>query len=458
MDNLQAIGYVLHPSHLEFMEGLTEIAGGLTGDSSGPTTSGNDPMLSSSAGDLSTSSALARSPVAPVSMSGIVDSSEFRSQVPEPTYHTLNGRMTPGGVGPVPGITGHAHIPMTQYATLTPLQPLPPISTVTPSEKYSVHVSGPAVLACPPNPPTPSGFFNVQPSDVPNSLSNFAVPAVNTYNVNIKYEYDIKPPPGMANGPQNGVTQTGMNGNPNLSMATTTSQYTSMPNVIPVTMHPPQSFGNYCGGYNSNHGTPEHHRSPKQEPKMFPGNGFDSTQGYPSPGALGPGIPSPLPGVGPMVSGGGLMNGLSPPLTAQQQANLELQASATMPHIITNHQSPQHSVALSNRKQSTKSHSQHISNTSTPGPVGMGPGTELEEINTKELAQRISAELKRYSIPQAIFAQRVLCRSQGTLSDLLRNPKPWSKLKSGRETFRRMLKWLEEPEFQRMSALRLAGM
>ncbi|CAD6200209.1 unnamed protein product [Caenorhabditis auriculariae] len=79
-----------------------------------------------------------------------------------------------------------------------------------------------------------------------------------------------------------------------------------------------------------------------------------------------------------------------------------------------------------------------------------------EELNTKDLAVRISAELKRYSIPQAIFAQRVLCRSQGTLSDLLRNPKPWSKLKSGRETFRRMAKWLEEPEFQRMSALRLA--
>ncbi|XP_050672158.1 hepatocyte nuclear factor 6 [Leptidea sinapis] len=82
--------------------------------------------------------------------------------------------------------------------------------------------------------------------------------------------------------------------------------------------------------------------------------------------------------------------------------------------------------------------------------------TDTEEINTKELAQRISGELKRYSIPQAIFAQRVLCRSQGTLSDLLRNPKPWSKLKSGRETFRRMWKWLQEPEFQRMSALRLA--
>ncbi|KER32859.1 hypothetical protein T265_01147 [Opisthorchis viverrini] len=81
---------------------------------------------------------------------------------------------------------------------------------------------------------------------------------------------------------------------------------------------------------------------------------------------------------------------------------------------------------------------------------------DMTELNTKDLAQRISAELKRYTIPQAVFAQRVLCRSQGTLSDLLRNPKPWSKLKSGRETFRRMWNWLNEPEFQRMSALRLA--
>ncbi|XP_016395817.1 hepatocyte nuclear factor 6 [Sinocyclocheilus rhinocerous] len=92
------------------------------------------------------------------------------------------------------------------------------------------------------------------------------------------------------------------------------------------------------------------------------------------------------------------------------------------------------------------------------GCGGQGGGSgQVEEINTKEVAQRITAELKRYSIPQAIFAQRILCRSQGTLSDLLRNPKPWSKLKSGRETFRRMWKWLQEPEFQRMSALRLAA-
>ena len=116
-----------------------------------------------------------------------------------------------------------------------------------------------------------------------------------------------------------------------------------------------------------------------------------------------------------------------------------------------------------NSPPSSVSTSSPSGNNSGGGSASGGPGGassnggEVEEINTKELAARISAELKRYSIPQAIFAQRVLCRSQGTLSDLLRNPKPWSKLKSGRETFRRMWKWLQEPEFQRMSALRLAG-
>lgn len=62
-------------------------------------------------------------------------------------------------------------------------------------------------------------------------------------------------------------------------------------------------------------------------------------------------------------------------------------------------------------------------------------------------------ELKQHSIPQAIFAERILCRSQGTLSDLLRNPKPWNRLKSGRETFRRMYNWLQQPLHMRLSIL-----
>lgn len=46
-------------------------------------------------------------------------------------------------------------------------------------------------------------------------------------------------------------------------------------------------------------------------------------------------------------------------------------------------------------------------------------------------------------------------RSQGTLSDLLRNPKPWNKLKSGRETFRRMYVWLKLPLVERLASLEL---
>ncbi|KAI0983091.1 hypothetical protein GJ496_009306 [Pomphorhynchus laevis] len=83
-------------------------------------------------------------------------------------------------------------------------------------------------------------------------------------------------------------------------------------------------------------------------------------------------------------------------------------------------------------------------------------GNDGEIINTKELAHQISKELRRYGIPQAVFAQHVLSRSQGTLSDLLRNPKPWKKLKAGKETFRKMWQWLQDPENERIEQLKNA--
>lgn len=140
-----------------------------------------------------------------------------------------------------------------------------------------------------------------------------------------------------------------------------------------------------------------------------------------------------------------------------------------LPHVEPRVRSLTHAEAMVshlNTVHATPGPPHHAHSSATHAPLaprdrplssGHAQGAPLEEINTREVAQRVTAELKRYSIPQAIFAQRVLCRSQGTLSDLLRNPKPWSKLKSGRETFRRMWKWLHEPEFQRMSALRLAA-
>ncbi|XP_075935929.1 one cut domain family member 2 isoform X2 [Anarhichas minor] len=144
---------------------------------------------------------------------------------------------------------------------------------------------------------------------------------------------------------------------------------------------------------------------------------------------------------------GGPTAGMMPHLNGMHHPGHPAMSSAGH-HPHAHLQSPSHGPVLASTRERPPSSS---------GTQGVNSSGQLEEINTKEVAQRITAELKRYSIPQAIFAQRVLCRSQGTLSDLLRNPKPWSKLKSGRETFRRMWKWLQEPEFQRMSALRLAA-
>ncbi|XP_062597189.1 one cut domain family member 2-like isoform X3 [Saccostrea cucullata] len=295
-----------------------------------------------------------------VTVASMIDSSEFRSQMGDVTYQTLNGRMSP------------SYSP-NSYATLTPLQPLPPISTV--SDKFgqiqASQLSG-------------NGFMinNV------NGLGN--VVDMNSYR------YD---------------KMVGMN--MGQALAST-----------PMTMSMPMMSNGYTQsvpyGYNVNvsvgqNGLP----SPKEEHKpVLSPNSLTYVDTYRT---LAP--PARLHSPNPMMSS---LNSLHVNTTVTPD---------TSPH--SHMGSPQRERSLG------------------PADSQSNKSQELEEINTKELAQRISSELKRYSIPQAVFAQRVLCRSQGTLSDLLRNPKPWSKLKSGRETFRRMWKWLQEPEFQRMSALRL---
>uniref|UniRef100_A0A0N5BQG9 CUT domain-containing protein n=1 Tax=Strongyloides papillosus TaxID=174720 RepID=A0A0N5BQG9_STREA len=70
----------------------------------------------------------------------------------------------------------------------------------------------------------------------------------------------------------------------------------------------------------------------------------------------------------------------------------------------------------------------------------------LLDIDTESLCRFVSEELKKHSISQATFARKVLNRSQGTLSDMLRNPKPWNQLKTGRVTFVRMHRWSCLPE------------
>lgn len=333
--------------------------------------------------DLSPSISQSEAVSVSVSSNNMIDSTDYRSPMTSmcpDSYQALNGggRLSPGY---------NASPSSNTYATLTPLQPLPPISTV--SDKFA-HGASPNV----------SGSFTLMQNNV-------------GVDMNSAYRYDHTKLGGM--GVNMGVSPT--LGTTPMSMGTIGTSYGG--NGYAQPQAPLSSYPAPGTGY----GSPQNGlHSPKQEPKvhMSPNSfGYDSySRGFGSP-------PS---------------SRLHSPNAMMPTTLNGLHANPVSPH--SHHHLGGH--RLDRPPSSTDSQ-------------GSKQG-ELEEINTKELAQKISSELKRYSIPQAVFAQRVLCRSQGTLSDLLRNPKPWSKLKSGRETFRRMWKWLQEPEFQRMSALRLAGM
>ncbi|PAV71461.1 hypothetical protein WR25_22824 isoform B [Diploscapter pachys] len=286
------------------------------------------------------------------------------------------------------------------YATLTTLQPLPPISTVTSSNGGDKFNGGRSTS------PQPERTNNINYFFPPSTQSSY-----NGYNVSIKYEYDLKhegeeedeqriktnmviPDDAVVSNPSDDY---GSGDSANMPANHQDIQY-STSNFTPsydIQMHSPK-LENYPV-YEQEDGEPHDEESPHSMKDDSP-----------------------------------RMNGKIPVVIVPVGSEMRND-------IVQRHQL------------------QHQPMSGEDDLLGELEDDDGEELNTKELATRISAELKRYSIPQAIFAQRVLCRSQGTLSDLLRNPKPWSKLKSGRETFRRMAKWLQEPEFQRMSALRLAA-
>ncbi|XP_066996022.1 one cut domain family member 2-like [Anabrus simplex] len=370
-----------------------------------------------------------------VSVASMIDATDFRTLQPEPTYQTLtsvNGRMSPPGFSP-----------SSSYATLTPLQPLPPISTMSDKFAYG-HASN------------VSGSFTVMQN---NGLGNIGL----GMGVNSPYSYDKLPSMGMSpphhysspnNGlgsisipqqhsplsPQSSYSQNGLH-SPQKSMSPNSydSPYTQRDLVGRATLVAPQSP-------TLSPPSASLHSPPNSIVTSFVGTTTLAAATLPTINGLTTITPHTAV-VSPHHS---------PPSLVTQQIQREnvVVASPSPPSFVT--QQPPTPVAV--KTVPTSSGGGLVGSGGVGLGVGSGAGaSEVEEINTKELAQRISAELKRYSIPQAIFAQRVLCRSQGTLSDLLRNPKPWSKLKSGRETFRRMWKWLQEPEFQRMSALRLAG-
>ena len=314
--------------------------------------------------NISTTAATAVS-AAEQESSTMIDSSDFRAQLPDANmgqYGMLhNGRLSPG---------------YNNYATLTPLQPLPPISTVT-NEKY-LHPGSP--------PNVSHGYTFMQP---PNMDMHAYQAAYNKMNM----------PQAVSN------------------------VSTSMMDVV-TNGYLPQNTLAYHHSYQNGgmHSPKEIDTKPVISPNGMAPQGYDPYRASLPHMSMPNQPPERLHSPNSVLMGGTTLNGMH------------------------------------GQHPGSPIYSQYGMRDLKPSLDGTGKGSEQEEINTKELAQRISSELKRYSIPQAVFAQRVLCRSQGTLSDLLRNPKPWSKLKSGRETFRRMYKWLQEPEFQRMSALRLAGL
>lgn len=345
----------------------------------------------------------------------MLDASDFRA-LTEPTYQTLNGRMSPPGFATA--------VQANSYATLTPLQPLPPISTMSDkfSHPYGHHHAG-----------NVGGGFTLMQNNLgmaghmANSYHQYEkLGSMASMNMNHhpsamsammsnglqQQQQIVSSSPYSQNGlhsPEKNMSPNGYESYRDLTRGLVSPQ---SPAVSPMT-----TLNGLSGPHMGGHQTPAHHLQTR-DVKPHASSLTAPTPVPPVSNLAGAAAPTPNP-----TTPGGI------PLT---QPNAPIQASVT--------------TSMNSSMVGRMPHQQKVNT-----------AEEVEEINTKELAQRISAELKRYSIPQAIFAQRVLCRSQGTLSDLLRNPKPWSKLKSGRETFRRMYKWLEEPEFQRMSALRLAG-
>jgi len=71
--------------------------------------------------------------------------------------------------------------------------------------------------------------------------------------------------------------------------------------------------------------------------------------------------------------------------------------------------------------------------------------TDVNVLNTSEVAQFVRHVLIARNIGQRQFARGVLGLSQGTVSELLAKPKPWERLsEKGRESYRRMYQWAVE--------------
>ncbi|CAI2330191.1 unnamed protein product [Caenorhabditis sp. 36 PRJEB53466] len=81
-------------------------------------------------------------------------------------------------------------------------------------------------------------------------------------------------------------------------------------------------------------------------------------------------------------------------------------------------------------------------------------GMHRDDIDTEKLSNFLLNEMTVCGINQSTFAAKILGRSQGTLSELLRRPKKWDMIKNtGRVPYQKMFDWLCLDDNERMRAL-----
>uniref|UniRef100_A0A8C9R056 Homeobox protein cut-like n=1 Tax=Scleropages formosus TaxID=113540 RepID=A0A8C9R056_SCLFO len=78
---------------------------------------------------------------------------------------------------------------------------------------------------------------------------------------------------------------------------------------------------------------------------------------------------------------------------------------------------------------------------------GAGSASEGEDMDTAEIARQVKEQLIKHNIGQRIFGHYVLGLSQGSVSEILARPKPWSKLTiRGKEPFHKMRQFLSDEQ------------
>jgi len=102
---------------------------------------------------------------------------------------------------------------------------------------------------------------------------------------------------------------------------------------------------------------------------------------------------------------------------------------------------------LSSNNNDYNSHQSLTSSSSYSQPQSVYEMAALTDtLDTQDVTTKIKESLMQHNIGQKIFGEVVLGLSQGSVSELLSKPKPWSMLSiKGREPFIRMKMWLTDP-------------